>query len=422
MRYFFILGTNPVLSTAEIIALLDGRFFTVTEMYKQALIVDAAPGQVLDAKALMSRLGGTIKIGELFGDIAPEEDAFVELMASNLDARPTEKPITFGFSFYSLESDAPANKAAALAGRFRNAGMEVKGRLKEAGKSARWVKAQVGAALSSVVVGKNKMIDEGAEFVVMAKKDRFLIGKTTVIQPFEEFSKVDYGRPERDLEQGMLPPKLARIMINLIHVSREVKEVALLDPFCGSGTILTEALQMGFGDVHGSDRNPAAVEATKKNIDWVKSKGLAPAESSANVVVSDAREINKQLKENSIDAIVTETYLGPPRTGREKRGEMQKTLYDLTTLYGQSLGVWKKILKPGAPVVIAFPVYIVGLEKHGITIADFKQLGFVPEPLLPASILSRLGVRETKNHGLMYGRNDQYVWREIVRLRLADAE
>lgn len=422
MRHFFILGTNPVLSTAEIIALLDGRQFTVTEMYKQALIVDALPGATLDAAALMKRLGGTIKIGTLTGEYLPiDEETLLEHMLQGLSRRAGDAGnATFGFSIYSLESESPANKAAILAGKFRNVGMEVKRRLKAAGRAARWVKARTGPALTSVAVGKNKLIEDGAEFVLLAKKDGMYMGKTDVIQPFEEFSEVDYGRPARDTVQGMLPPKLARIMINLIHVSREVTDAAVLDPFCGSGTILTEALQMGFRELFGSDKNQAAVDATLKNIEWLKGRGLAPETSRIKVFASDARNVGQRVKERSLDAIVTEPYLGPPLTGREKRGEMQKILHELSQLYYQSLSTWKKLLKPGAPVIMALPVYIVGMEKHGINAEDFAPLGFKPEPLLPSIILSRLGVRENKNHGLMYGRNDQHVWREIVRLRVSE--
>lgn len=424
MRHFFILGTNPVLSTAEIIALLDGRDFTVTEMHKQALIVDAANGATLDAKGLMSRLGGTIKIGTIVEeDLAISAEVLTEKMLAGLSHRVADiGNATFGMSVYSIDGDNPANKAAAVAGKFKRVGMEVKRRLKEAGCAARFVMPQVGTALTSVAVGKNKMLEDGAEFVALVKGDRLLLGKTDVIQPFEEFSTVDYGRPERDTVQGMLPPKLARIMINLIHVSREVKGVTLMDPFCGSGTVLTEALQMGFRELFGSDKNPDAVTGTQKNVEWLQSKGLAPNDGSSHVAIfaSDAREVSAKVGPASIDAIVSEPYLGPPRTGREKRGEIQKTLSDLSNLYFDCLSDWRKILKPGAPVVLALPVYIMGIEKHGINVNEFADLGFRTEPLLPNLILSRLGVRETKNHGLLYGRNDQHVWREIVRLRVSE--
>lgn len=424
MRYFFILGTNPVLSTAEIIALLPGSEFTVREMYKQALVVESATGAVLDTKDMMRRLGGTIKIGTIHQEDVPVDAEKLEaLILEKLSGRVAEfGNATFGISIYSLESTKPSNRAAAVGGKFRNVGMSVKKKLKLAGCAARWVKAQQGTALSSVVVTKDKLLVDGAEFVVLTKDETMMFGTTDVVQPFEEFSQVDYGRPERDLVQGMLPPKLARIMINLIHVSKEVKDVALLDPFCGSGTILTEALQMGFRELFGSDKNQEAVYGTQKNIDWIKEKGFVKADPPSHIALfaSDARNLRQHIKLQSIDAVVTEPYLGPPLRGGEKRGELQKTLGELTKLYYESLSAWRTLLKPNAPVIMAMPVYIHGAERHGINCDDFANLGFKTEPLLPSIILGRLGVKETRNHGLMYGRLDQHVWREIVRLRLSE--
>lgn len=420
MRYFFILGSNPVLSSAEIIALLDGRHFTVTETYKHALIVEAAPGHEIDAPALMNRLGGTVKIGPLIADEIDLDLAdLTDRLADHLLALPRQERLTFGVSVYSLEAHAPGNRAAAAANRLKNLGMEIKSRLLAAGRSSRWVKAQTGAALSSVVVGKNKLIEEGAEFVILTKGDRCRLGVSTVIQPFEDFADVDFGRPERDAFQGMLPPKLARIMINLIHVSREITDIRLLDPFCGSGTILSEALRMGFSAIVGSDLSPVAVDNTAKNLAWVTERWpTVVPQVNRELLVCDAREIGNRLAPQSVAAIVTEPFLGPPLYGTEKRGELQRRLSELQRLYHDSLAGWRKILKPGAPVVVAFPVYICGLEKHGISVSDFESLGYRPDPLLPAVMLARLGVRETKNKGLLYGRNDQHVWREIVRLRL----
>jgi len=219
--------------------------------------------------------------------------------------------------------------------------------------------------------------------------------------------------------QGMLPPKLARIMINLIHVSRETTDVRLLDPFCGSGTVLSEALRMGFVDLVGSDKNPEAVAATQKNLVWIAERWpeAMPVGAVQEVIVSEAREIGTKLGAKSIDAIVAELYLGAPKRGSEKRGDLQRELGDLQKMYREALANWRHCLKPGSPLVLAFPVYIYGPEKHGINVKEFEALGLRAEALLPSPMLARLGVRETKNRGLMYGRNDQRVWREIVRLR-----
>lgn len=420
MRYFFILGSNPVLSAAEIIALLPGHDFTITELYKHALIVQAAPNATLDVAALMNRLGGTIKIGTLLEGEFPLDAASLEkTMLEQLSDRVANVGnVTYGFSVYSLSPTQAERHAATVSGKFRNVGMNVKKTLRAAGCVARWVMAQTGASLSSVTVAKNKMLMDGAEFCVLVKEGSMLIGKTSVVQPFEDFSQADYGRPERDPVQGMLPPKLARMMINLIHVSKEVKDITLLDPFCGSGTILTESIRMGFSHVIGSDLNPEAVTSTLKNIDWIRAQGMAAAENiTAKVFPSDARLLMHHLKPNEIDAIVTEPYLGTPMTGQESRGSLQRQLDELTKLYASALRAWKSFLAPDAPIVMAMPLYIHGLEKHGIDTKAFEAEGFRTESLLPQMMFARMGTKETRNKGLLYGRNDQRVWREIVRLR-----
>jgi tRNA G10 N-methylase Trm11 len=420
MRYFFILGSNAVLSSAEIIALLDGRYFTITATYKHALIVDAVEGQKLNVEQMMSRLGGTVKIGEIIEedlDIIP--DVIINKCSEYLLGREdVGGKLVFGYSVYSLNAESPARHAATVFGKVKRVGMIVKKRLNEAGRNARWVTNKQGSDLSSVIVAKNDLIEYGAEFVVLAKGDKFHLGVTKIVQPFEEFSQSDYGRPERDTVQGMLPPKLARIMVNLIHVSRELKDLKLLDPFCGSGTILSESLKVGFTHIIGSDKNKVAVESTQKNLDWMSDHWLeAHPEFTFDLRVSDAREIGNLLPAASVDAIVTEPYLGPPMKGRESRGQMQKQLHELSRLYRESLTNWRKCLKPGSPVVIALPVYIYGLEKHGISLKEILPKGYSPDPLMPSMMLSRLGTKETKNRGLLYGRLKQHVWREIIRLR-----
>lgn len=420
MRYFFILGSNPVLSTAEITSLLDGRYFTVTEMYKQALIVDATGEKALDPGAMMRRLGGTVKIGTITDEgtaLSPTD--LKEKMLAGLAQRVTHVGnATFGLSVYSLIPEQPMTHATNVASKYKDVGMNVKRTLKEAGCAARWVKAQTGPSITSASVGNNKLLQEGAEFVILAKKDGYYFGHTDIIQPYEEFSTVDFGRPSRDMNQGMLPPKLARIMINLLHVSRPIEDVVIMDPFCGSGTVITEALRMGFHKLFGSDKNPGAIEATKKNIAWLQEQKLIPKEEAYVVLTpSDSRNVRQTIPLKSLDAIVTEPFLGPSLRGTEKRGDLQKSLSELQHLYYQSLSAWRPLLKDDAPVVMALPVFIYGAERHGVNASEFEGLGYKAETLLPASILTRLGTRETKNHGLLYGRNDQHVWREIVRFR-----
>ena len=62
-----------------------------------------------------------------------------------------------------------------------------------------------------------------------------------------------------------MPPRLARMMVNLSSCG---KGKVLLDPFCGVGTILQEALLEG-ASVIGTDANAWCVKASEENLDWL---------------------------------------------------------------------------------------------------------------------------------------------------------
>ncbi len=70
---------------------------------------------------------------------------------------------------------------------------------------------------------------------------------------------------------GMMPPKLVQMMINLagpsINAESNRKLSAIYDPFCGLGTTLIEAANMGITEVYGSDLSPEMVRATTDSLD-----------------------------------------------------------------------------------------------------------------------------------------------------------
>jgi len=63
-----------------------------------------------------------------------------------------------------------------------------------------------------------------------------------------------------------LHPKLARVMINLLATQE-----LIVDPMCGTGALLSEALLTGH-DVKGGDCDPLMIEKSRKNIEWIKNK------------------------------------------------------------------------------------------------------------------------------------------------------
>lgn len=107
------------------------------------------------------------------------------------------------------------------------------------------------------------------------------------------------GRP------GALRPAVAAMMVGFAGEPRDV----LLDPCCASGTILGAALAAGWPAVQGSDLDPDAVAAARRNV---------PA---AGVVLGDAHGID--LPGESVDAVVSRLPVGEQY---KVNGEMRKWL------------------------------------------------------------------------------------------------
>ncbi|TAN34169.1 methyltransferase domain-containing protein [Patescibacteria group bacterium] len=379
-KYWFVLGREPELSASELDAVLclNGQF----SINQNILIANAAVNG-----ELINRLGGTIKIGREIGSGLSEE----QMMEKIIDELKTiGGKIHFGLSFYG-----PPRLP------MKTWGLRIKKELTSSGLSARYVENKT-PVLSSVTVAKNNLLKRGAEFLIFGAGGKFSLAKTIAVQPFEEFSRRDYGRPARDDVSGMLPPKLAMMMINLTGISLPLlrgglgRGKILLDPFCGSGTILTEALLLGYGDLVGSDVSAKAVADTLKNIEWTaKNKKI-------NVFQSDSADIGKHLAPNSIDAIVTEPFLGKPLRGNESRADLAGQAEELRLLYEKAFQQFQKIIKPGGVVVFASPRFFFKNETVRVNF-ETKKYGFTPVPFF------------NKQNFLLYHRPGQRVAREIWR-------
>lgn len=308
MKYFFVLGNTPDLAREEVRALLDYQEL----VYEPPVLILETENQIP-----FDRFGGVVKVGEVINQ------GIAEYLKKS-----GQKKVDFGISKYGSDS-----------GRGQNDEKKIKQELVETGIKTRFVLPQKGeTTLSSVVVRKQLL----TEFLVY--KD--VVAKTIWTQDFEDWGKRDYGRPAVDPHIGMLPPKVARMMINI------AKAQSILDPFCGVGTILAEALTIGISAI-GSDIDPRQIEKTRKNLEWLGK--------TCPLYVSDARKIVI----DPVDAIVTEPDLGPKP--------------DLERLYLESLQVWRKILKPDGRVVIATPFPIDKEKLMGYSVVAGPFMYFRPQ-------------------------------------------
>jgi tRNA G10 N-methylase Trm11 len=371
--YFFILGSNPELSFAEIATVLgikEKRLIT-----KELLVLETENEIV--PENLIKKLGGIIKIGIFHEELDNPDQLELQLslakIASKAKGASGEGKFCFGISAYGESIQKPL----AL-------GLEVKKYFRDQGLSCRLVTSRE-PQLSSVVVTQNKLIGRGIELVIVKKDGKVLVGQTLAVQDFKDLSKRDFGRPSRDDESGMLPPKLAQIMINL--AGQKSLEATILDPFCGSGTVVTEAMLMGFQNLIGADLSPKAVSDTRENVNWMR-KRYDLERANIKVINRNVVNLSKVIKASSVDAIVTEPYLGPQRGLKN----IPLVIAELEDLYTQALRQFDLILKPGGRVVMIWPVFYG--ENH---------------------IEPRLG-NFTKVYSVLYGRSGQKVFREVVVL------
>lgn len=138
--------------------------------------------------------------------------------------------------------------------------------IRKSGRSVRIIENK-SESLESAQVLYNKLTSSmGMELLLIKDGNDVIIAQTTQIQDIDAYSERDFGRPMRDTYVGMLPPKLAQIMINLacgtdsVHTSTISKTklstpdsqatnthppTLVLDPFCGTGVVLQEAILMG---------------------------------------------------------------------------------------------------------------------------------------------------------------------------------
>ena len=413
MRYLAILGRQPEISIAELEAILDGLWAgpavasSPTSRPRSAGVPQAtSPAHVSFSASSpidIRRLGGVLKMAE-------------ELSVKPLDFLQgvPEGKVTIGVSDYSKGATKRSAQGEAL---------KLKKILVRHGRSVRVVENKE-AVLSTATSLHNGLSGKNLRKVELIKTDEGWF-RVIGVQDIDAYSRRDQARPARDAKVGMLPPKLAQILINLCGPLES--GAVVLDPFCGTGVVLQEALLMGYR-AYGTDVSERMVEFSEKNLKWlVKSKSvLSRGASLAPVATGLARypspcQAPDPLEKNTfwisqgdatscqwqhqIDAVACEGYLGKPFSKIPTEMELKEQKQECA---GIVLGFLKNLagqVKAGTPVVIAMPAW---LREDG----HYERMDLLDE-------IEGMGynVNNKSREGLLYHREEQVVARDIIILR-----
>lgn len=432
--YLFFLGSNPTLSAVEC--------WTTLQREKLAPCIKAANDRFILfnlARELpagwLKRLGGTDRIAAVAG----RQDHLweVEELAGKLS--PTAKKFSLGISTLNMGDEYAKSVGLKIKKLFKAKDVRVRFILPQ-GKSSRLNAAQV--IFNQLTSLPNR------ELTIIKCDEEYLLAETIQVQDIQAYERRDTRRPVRDARVGMLPPKLAQIMLNLVPEFADSPPV-ILDPFCGVGTVVQEGCLMGYKMI-GSDVSERMVKATEKNLRWVMSIGasgteflprlsLAPRHSlptgrqarggrphllgknypQRRLFVHDVRDSFPDDLTDKVDAVVTEPDLGEPLSAPLPRAEMAARWRQSAKLYKDFFINVRPVLKDGGGVIMALPAFRQGLTKNSgfnlfplSFLDEVGELGYCWSQLLPYELKQYYEASERGS--IIYARPDALVGRELT--------
>ena len=446
--YIALLGRQPEISLAELAAVFGAD--CVNRISQQFAKVQTSQFDI-------TTLGGTIKCAKVITELPASRTDKASLLAASrfitqhYQAKWAHSPhkITLGLSAYNLNVTARD---------VQKTGLILKSFLKKSGTSLRFIPNDQ-PALSTATAHNNKLgsSPHKVELLLVKTTDRrLIIAESRGVQNITAYTRRDRHRPKRDAFVGMLPPKLAQIMLNLAlgagsltrqrphdnSVTRsasslsdksmvlrtalpdafDLEETAgsrtaretgiqpventsgqrplILDPFCGTGTVLQEALLAGY-DVVGTDLSQKMVDYTTENLSWLQSTFTAPG----NVIDIHQADATTHHWPNSkhLTAVVCETYLGQPFSAPPAPQKLAEVAGNCNHIITGFLANIRLQLAPNTPLCIAVPAWYdaSGQAAHLPLIKNLQQLGYYQLNRTP----------------LIYRRPDQIVARELLVLK-----
>ena len=389
-KTLLLLGRQPKLGIAELESLYGSADITP--------LGDGAVVSQLEATQIdFARLGSSIKLCAVTAHIANTNWKMIEKAllktAPTMFSETAEGKIHLGLSVYGAKMSPLDVHATAL-------------RIKKVirAKTGRSVRAVPNTAMhlsSAQVVHHQLTKDNGLEIVVYISGGSAFITKTVAEQDIEAYSRRDQNRPKRDARVGMLPPKLAQTIINLAAADTAPShDIAVLDPFCGTGVILQEAALQGYG-AYGSDLEKRMIEYTRTNLEWLsETHGLPPIDPALEV--GDATEHNWG---KSIDIVACEGYLGQPFSAWPDEAKLRSVVNTCNQIMKGFLKNIGKQIAPGTRLCVALPAWHNpnGTFVHLPLLDQLDDLGY-----------NQVSFVHTRTEDLLYYRPDQVVARELT--------
>jgi len=411
-----ILGRQPALGIAELESLYGAD--KVRPVGNQAAWLSVDPCLVA-----FNRLGGTVKFCKILTTLDTTNWGAIEKFL--LKVAPTQATtmpdgkMTLGLSAYDM-SVTPA--------RLNATGLSLKKAIRKSSSRSVRLVPNNDTELSSAQVYHNHLTHERAwELIFVRDSNQTIIAQTVRVQDIDAYTERDRERPKRDSKVGMLPPKLAQTIINLAAGQLPAEQLSsicdipanapiqtphldatILDPFCGTGVVLQEALLMGY-HAYGSDLEQRMIDYSQVNLDWLTTKSQIPNDR-FRLEQSDATRYHWdfssiQPPQSSI-FVAAETYLGRPFTTTPTPDVLTQTITECNLIIKKFLQNLTSQLPSGARLCVAVPAWRSGNHFRHLPLVDsLEEIGY-----------NQVRFEHVPDDGLLYHREDQFVARHLLVL------
>ena len=389
----FVLGSNWLLSISELLTYIQDRGFdgTLIDHSRNAAIIDIKQklesDQIVD---MQSALGGAFKIAKVIWehDIDIPLNAYpAKKVASKEDLKEMRKcpwlkivwprvkgkKIRFGISTYPIfDGRFPINFR-----RFsRGMNDQVKKLLLENGarradyyaydEPDRRVEGRLNIALWPKTIARNALLaPPNAEVLTVFSEKKLYIARTRVVYDSMLQQYRDESRPFVSSEIST-SPKICRTLLNLAGAR---PGDTILDPFCGTGTLLMEASILGMNCI-GVDIDGNQVQGARSNMRWL-AKDLGE-KLNYDIFKGDSRNLSSLVRKQ-VDAVAFEPVLGPIYKKPPLRSDAEESIKELTTLYRQVLTEIGNILRPDGRVAMTIPVINTDDEPVSVLFKDLTR-------------------------------------------------
>jgi len=340
--YLFLLGRDSSLSKLELSIYLHKEKinYNIVKEEDNYLIIDFL-GYNINHNKIITDLGGITRIANIYHN----SKTINEKLISKLDFINKK---SFNYSLSTIDVDESG---------IENINEIIKSYYREEKAKAVYKKPK----LLPIVKGKKKkirrniinpddvlswnLLNNGFELFVIKVDNEYIFAKTIACSSSSDYIFKDKNRPVKK-ELYSTSFRLTKIMVNLLDLP---VGKTIVDPFCGVGTFLIEALINGY-DVIGIDKNNEMIAGARKNVAWAENNFKIQGKS--KFIIGNSSKIFFKA-----DGACFEPYMGPFLDNLPNEQRVKQILGEIVPLYSDLFDNLANNLKGKGRIVCVLPEF-----------------------------------------------------------------